>query len=152
MKVVAGWQLARLRVTEEHCSEPSVRWGDATGASGDCSGRSTSNPEETNFRQESHADLDSGGEIIGGPAVFADPGTVAPAHLRSRYIGGFQFLYALGAALGAVVGGTLFVRMGHGVWPVLGLVGVLAATLGVMSVRPPGTVRPAPRPLPEPTS
>lgn len=80
------------------------------------------------------------GEIIGGPAVFAYPATAGPAHLRSRYIGGFQFMHALGTAIGPVVGGLLFVRLGHNVWPLLGLVGLAAALLGVAAIRVPPAV------------
>ncbi|MFF0083359.1 MFS transporter [Streptomyces canus] len=77
------------------------------------------------------------GEIIGGPAVFAHPATAGPAHLRSRYIGAFQFMHALGTAIGPVLGGLLFVRLGHDVWPLLGVIGLAAAALGVAAVRAP---------------
>ncbi|WP_066951387.1 MFS transporter [Streptomyces lushanensis] len=89
------------------------------------------------------------GEIVGGPAVFAYPATAGPAHLRSRYIGGFQFMHALGTAIGPVVGGLLFVRMGHDVWPLLGLVGLAAAVLGVAAIR--GPAAPAEQPAGERT-
>jgi MFS family permease len=75
------------------------------------------------------------GEIVGAPTVFAYPGLVAPPRLRSRYIGSFQFMYALGNAIGPVVGGALFVRLGHGVWPVLGVGGLVAAALAVSAIR-----------------
>lgn len=77
------------------------------------------------------------GEIIGGPAVFAYPATAGPARLRSRYISGFQFMHALGTAIGPVVGGLLFVRLDHAVWPLLGLAGLTAAVLGVAAIRRP---------------
>ncbi|MFF8608266.1 MFS transporter [Streptomyces sp. NPDC015346] len=90
------------------------------------------------------------GEIIGGPAVFAYPATAGPAHLRSRYIGGFQFMHALGTAVGPVIGGLLFVRLGHGVWPLLGLIGLVAAVLGAAAIRRPATEKEAPaRDVPE---
>ncbi|MFC4907228.1 MFS transporter [Actinomadura gamaensis] len=76
------------------------------------------------------------GEIIGGPAVFAYPAMAGPARLRSRYISGFQFMHALGTAIGPVLGGALFVRMHHGVWPVLAVAGLLAAVFGVAAIRP----------------
>jgi MFS family permease len=75
------------------------------------------------------------GEISGGPAVFAYPGMAGPPQLRSRYIGSFQFMYALGNAIGPVVGGALFVRLGHDVWPVLGAGSLIAAILGVSAIR-----------------
>ncbi|MEF9904734.1 MFS transporter [Streptomyces sp. P9-A2] len=77
------------------------------------------------------------GEVIGGPAVFAHPATAGPAHLRSRYIGAFQFMHALGTAIGPVLGGLLFVRLGHDVWPILGVIGLAAAALGFVAVRTP---------------
>lgn len=76
------------------------------------------------------------GEIIGGPAVFAYPAMAGPASLRSRYISGFQFMHALGTAIGPVIGGVLFVRLGHQVWPLFAVVGALAALFGVAAIRP----------------
>ncbi|MFI9009196.1 MFS transporter [Actinosynnema sp. NPDC053489] len=75
------------------------------------------------------------GEIIGGPVVFAYPGMAGPAHLKGRYIGSFQFVYGLGAAVGPVLGGFLFLQLGHGVWPVLALFGLAAAVAGYVSTR-----------------
>jgi MFS family permease len=77
------------------------------------------------------------GEIIGGPTAFAYPGIAAPAHLKSRYIGAFQFMFGLGTALGPVIGGALFVTLGHTVWPVLGLVGIVGCVLGVTAITKP---------------
>jgi MFS family permease len=82
------------------------------------------------------------GEIIGAPTVWAYPGKVAPAHLRSRYIGSFQFMYALGAAIGPMAGGVLFSQVGHRVWPIMAVAGVFSATLGAAAVR--RTAQPAP--------
>ncbi|MFE6175257.1 MFS transporter [Streptomyces sp. NPDC056464] len=84
------------------------------------------------------------GEIIGGPAVFAHPATAGPAHLRSRYIGAFQFMHALGTAIGPVLGGLLFVRIGHDVWPLLGVIGLAAAGLGVAAIRTPAATKTEP--------
>ncbi|MFH8344259.1 MFS transporter [Streptomyces sp. NPDC018045] len=77
------------------------------------------------------------GEIVGGPSVFAYPALAGPARLRGRYISTFQFVYALGMAVGPVIGGVLFARLGHGVWLVFGALGLLAAALGVAAVRTP---------------
>jgi MFS family permease len=74
-------------------------------------------------------------EILGGPSVFAYPGMAAPDHLKGRYIGAFQFVFGLGSALGPVIGGILFVAIGHSVWLVMGLVGAVACLLGVTAVR-----------------
>jgi MFS family permease len=79
------------------------------------------------------------GEIVGGPAVFAYPAIAGPAHLKGRYIGSFQFVFGLGTAVGPLVGGLLFARLGHAVWPVLALAGVGAAVLGVAAIRAPRT-------------
>ncbi|MFD4986144.1 MFS transporter [Streptomyces sp. NPDC058372] len=84
------------------------------------------------------------GEIIGGPAFFAHPAEAGPAHLRGRYIGSFQFMHALGTAIGPVLGGLLFVRMGHSVWPLLGAIGVIGAVLGVAAVRASAPAKPEP--------
>ncbi|MGA5134120.1 MFS transporter [Streptomyces olivoreticuli] len=77
------------------------------------------------------------GEIVGGPSVFAYPALAGPAPLRGRYISMFQFVYALGMAIGPVIGGVLFVQLEHGVWLVFGTLGFLAAVLGVAAVRTP---------------
>jgi MFS family permease len=74
-------------------------------------------------------------EILGGPVVFAYPGMAAPAHLKGRYIGAFQFMFGLGSAIGPVIGGALFIAMGHSVWPVMGLFGAAACILGVTAVK-----------------
>lgn len=75
------------------------------------------------------------GEIIGGPAIFAYPAVLAPAHLKSRYLGGFQFVFGLGSAVGPVLGGWLFVTLGHAVWPVLAAGSAVATALVVLAVR-----------------
>ncbi|MEJ2857749.1 MULTISPECIES: MFS transporter [unclassified Saccharothrix] len=75
------------------------------------------------------------GEIIGGPVVFAYPGMAGPAHLKGRYIGSFQFMFGLGAALGPVLGGFLFLNLGHAVWPVMAVSGLLAAIAGYFSTQ-----------------
>ena len=60
----------------------------------------------------------------------------APPRLKSLYIGGFQFMHTLGTAVGPIIGGALFVRLGHGVWPVMAFAGLAAAVLGVAAIRP----------------
>ncbi|MET7301475.1 MFS transporter [Embleya sp. NPDC005575] len=82
------------------------------------------------------------GEILGGPATTAYPVVAGPAHLKGHYIGGFHFAWSLGAAVGPVVGGWLFIRLGHQVWPVLTAGSVLSIVLVLLSVRD----RPAPKP------
>ncbi|MFD1146686.1 MFS transporter [Saccharothrix hoggarensis] len=75
------------------------------------------------------------GEIIGGPVVFAYPGMAGPAHLKGRYIGSFQFMYGLGAAVGPIVGGFLFLQVGHSVWPIMAVFGLAAAAAGFFATR-----------------
>jgi predicted MFS family arabinose efflux permease len=81
------------------------------------------------------------GEIIGGPATFAYPGLTAPPKLKSYYIGSFQFMFGLGTAIGPAIGGWLFVRLGHGAWPVIALGSVVATALVLVSVRQPERAR-----------
>jgi MFS family permease len=76
------------------------------------------------------------GEIIGGPAMFAYPGIAAPAALKGHYIGSFQFMFGLGTAVGPVIGGALFIQLGHQVWPVLAIGSALATALALVAVRP----------------
>lgn len=76
-------------------------------------------------------------EIIGGPAIFSYPAMAGPAHLKGRYVGSFQFMFGLGTAIGPMVGGLLFARIGHSVWPVLGLAGAAATVFGVAAIRVP---------------
>ena len=83
------------------------------------------------------------GEIIGAPRVWAYPGMAGPPRLRSHYIGSFQFMYALGAAIGPMIGGALFVQVGHRVWPIMAVAGLVAAALGASGVRTPARPEPA---------
>jgi MFS family permease len=93
------------------------------------------------------------GEVIGAPTVFAYPAMAGPAHLRGRYIGSFQFMFALGSAIGPMIGGALFTQLGHQVWLVLGLGGLLAVPLALAAVRPPAKPSaPAPPAAELPTS
>lgn len=77
------------------------------------------------------------GEIVGAPAAFAYPAVAGPAHLKGRYIGSFQFMFGLGSAVGPMVGGALFVQLGHRVWPVLALGSLFAVVFTLAGVRNP---------------
>ena len=81
-------------------------------------------------------------EIIGAPASWAYPALAGPAHLRSRYIGSFQFMFGLGSAVGPIVGGALFTVLGHGVWPVLAIGSVFALAFGLIGVVNPTSTTP----------
>jgi MFS family permease len=76
-------------------------------------------------------------EIIGAPAAFSYPAIAGPVHLKGRYIGSFQFMFGLGAAVGPMLGGVLFARLGHAVWPVMALVAAASIVLGVAGIRTP---------------
>ncbi len=75
------------------------------------------------------------GEIIGGPAIFAYPAVAAPRQLKSGYIGSAQFIFACGTAVGPAIGGLLFTRLGHHVWPVLSIGSLIATVLVLIAVR-----------------
>ncbi|MCC9307420.1 MFS transporter [Kitasatospora sp. RB6PN24] len=76
------------------------------------------------------------GEILGGPTLFAYPGMIAPERLKARYISSFQVMFNAGTAIGPVIGGMLFQRLHHGVWPVVGLFAVISTVLGALGMRP----------------
>jgi predicted MFS family arabinose efflux permease len=76
-------------------------------------------------------------EIIGGPTMFAYPGMVAPEHLRGRYIGSMQLMFALGGALGPGLGVFLYDAIGRNVWWCCGLASVLALVLAVSGMHKP---------------
>jgi predicted MFS family arabinose efflux permease len=78
-------------------------------------------------------------EIIGGPTMFAYPGMVAPDHLRGRYIGSMQLMFALGGAVGPGLGVFAYDAIGRAMWWCCGLACVLALLLAVSGMR-----RPAP--------
>jgi predicted MFS family arabinose efflux permease len=74
-------------------------------------------------------------EIIGAPTVFAYPAMAAPEHLRGRYIGAMQSFFSLGAAIGPVIGITLWNRIGQSVWLWVAVVSVAATVLGQIGIR-----------------
>ncbi|MER7395553.1 MFS transporter [Streptomyces sp. NPDC000151] len=82
------------------------------------------------------------GEIIGGPAVFAYPAKAGPEHLRSRYIGSFQFMFGLGTAVGPMLGSWLFLELGGLVWPAVAVGSLLATVFGLIAVRRPPSAAP----------
>ncbi|HEV2885342.1 MAG TPA: MFS transporter [Jatrophihabitans sp.] len=76
-------------------------------------------------------------EIVGGPTMFAYPGMVAPEHLRGRYIGSMQLMFALGGALGPGLGVFLYDAIGRRMWWCCGLASLLALVLAVSGMRRP---------------
>jgi MFS family permease len=79
------------------------------------------------------------GEIVSGPTFYSYPAIAGPGRLTSRYIGSFQFMVGLGTVIGPVVGGWLFIQMGHAAWPVLAAGSLIAALCGVAAVRAPAS-------------
>jgi predicted MFS family arabinose efflux permease len=76
-------------------------------------------------------------EIIGGPTMFAYPGMIAPAHLRGRYIGSMQLMFALGGALGPGLGVFAYDAIGLNMWWCCGLASLLALVLASSGMRRP---------------
>jgi predicted MFS family arabinose efflux permease len=76
-------------------------------------------------------------EIVGGPTMFAYPGMVAPAHLRGRYIGSMQLMFALGGAIGPGLGVFLYDAIGRHMWWCCGLGSLLALVLASSSMQRP---------------
>ncbi|MGI5131225.1 MFS transporter [Pseudonocardia sp. CA-107938] len=74
------------------------------------------------------------GQIIGGPAIFAYPGKVAPAGLKGRYLGAFFGMFGLGQAVGPVVAAPIYQLLGSGIWFLSGLLGVLSAGLAYLGM------------------
>jgi MFS family permease len=79
-------------------------------------------------------------EIVGGPTMFAYPGMVAPDHLRGRYIGAMQLMFALGGALGPGLGVFLYDAIGRHVWWCCGLASLLALVLAVSGMHRPAVL------------
>lgn len=76
------------------------------------------------------------GEIIGGPAIFAYPAVTAPTRQKSRYLASFHFMFGLGSAIGPVVGGWLFLKLGSGAWPALAVGSLIATVFAMVAIRP----------------
>ena len=81
-------------------------------------------------------------EIVGGPAMFAYPGTATPPQLRGRSIAATQTAFSLGAAIGPVAGVAAWGAFGSGLWWCCGLVclaGLGLALAGMRSTPPAST-------------
>jgi MFS family permease len=85
-------------------------------------------------------------EMVGAPTTFAYPGLVAPAELRGRYFGAMQSTFGLAAALGPVIGVTLWNHLGQGVWLCACGSGVAATICAWVGWRLPGGTGKAPAP------
>lgn len=76
------------------------------------------------------------GEVLGGPTLFAYPAVIAPAELKSRYLGGFYFAFGLGNAIGPALGERLLAGLGRGAWPALAAIEGLVLLAMLTAVRP----------------
>jgi MFS family permease len=90
----------------------------------------------------------TGSEMVGAPTTFAYPGMVAPANLRGQYFGTMQSTFGLAAALGPVIGVTIWNHLGQGVWLCAAGAGVAATICARIGMRIPS---PAPEVSPQPT-
>jgi len=77
----------------------------------------------------------TGGEMIGAPISYSYVADLAPADAGGRYQGLFGVAWGTGAITGPALGGLLLSANPMLFWPLLGVVGALAATM-VAAVRP----------------
>jgi predicted MFS family arabinose efflux permease len=66
------------------------------------------------------------GIMISGPTMFAHPAK-APDAVKGRYIGASQAVFGFGLALGPVLGVASWNQFGSGIWPLCGLLAIIAA-------------------------
>lgn len=74
------------------------------------------------------------GMMISGPTLFAHPAQ-APAAMKGRYLGASQATFGIGLAIGPAIGVTLWEQIGAGLWPLCGVIGLIAAVCAVAGVR-----------------
>ncbi|WP_068067741.1 MFS transporter [Nocardia xishanensis] len=74
------------------------------------------------------------GVMINGPTMFAYPSTF-PAPVKARYIGTHQATFGLGMALGPTLGVLAWERLGTGIWPLCGALGLFAAWCAYAGIR-----------------
>jgi MFS family permease len=74
-------------------------------------------------------------EIIAGPTMFAYPPLAAPDHLRGRYIAAGNAMFSIGAAIGPIVGLSLWAAVGNHTWWIMSLFTLVGLTLALGGVR-----------------
>ncbi|WP_067843744.1 MFS transporter [Nocardia lijiangensis] len=74
------------------------------------------------------------GVMINGPTMFAYPSSF-PAAVKARYIGTHQATFGLGMALGPTLGVLAWDRLGAGIWPLCGVLGLFAAWCAYAGMR-----------------
>lgn len=77
------------------------------------------------------------GEMIGTPTASAWPGSVAPAHLRGRYIAASAFPMQIGYAIGPVIGIAAWQASHSAVWWLCGLLTVVAVVVTLIGMAEP---------------
>jgi MFS family permease len=83
------------------------------------------------------------GQIIGGPSAFAYPAKVAPAGAVGRYVGSAHAAFALGYAIGPIVGIALWSALGNSFWALCLLLGLVMIPPGVWAMRQVDRAQPA---------
>ncbi|CAM5432988.1 MFS transporter OS=Streptomyces alboniger OX=132473 GN=CP975_16170 PE=4 SV=1 [Streptomyces alboniger] len=86
------------------------------------------------------------GEMIAAPSTLAYPALTAPEGAGSRYIAALSAGQSVGYAAGPALGALLFQGLGTAVWPVFGVIGLLAAAAARSGVHQPEALRDAPAP------
>ncbi|ATL68596.1 MFS transporter [Nocardia terpenica] len=66
------------------------------------------------------------GVMVNGPTMFAYPSTF-PGPVKARYIATHQAVFGLGMAVGPTLGVLAWERLGIGIWPLCGVLGLFAA-------------------------
>ena len=74
------------------------------------------------------------GEMVGAPSVFAYPALAGPVHLKTYYIGSFQFVFGLATAVGMSAGVALFGQFGHRIWPLVASGAVLSVAFAFVAL------------------
>ncbi|WP_225729363.1 MULTISPECIES: MFS transporter [unclassified Nocardia] len=74
------------------------------------------------------------GVMISGPTMFAYPSGF-PAEVKARYVAAHQATFGLGSALGPTLGVLAWERLGSGVWPLCGALGLVAAWCAYAGMR-----------------
>jgi MFS family permease len=82
------------------------------------------------------------GIMVSGPTMFAYPAKKPAA--KGRYIGASQAMFSLGSAAGPAVGALAWSHIGNWIWPICGVVGLVAAACAVIGMQE--------RPEPAPTT
>jgi MFS family permease len=92
--------------------------------------------------------LSVSGLMITGPSMGARP-AMAPAAVKARYVGTAHSLIGLGAALGPALGVLAWSKLGSGIWPLCGVIGVVAGLFALVGMKQQAESSPTPELLTE---